>query len=133
MLYGVCVYCVCVCYLFNFCVFVYVYMGLYIYTICITFDCINPITYNLYKTPSIHTLLLYRAEALDPTIRGRFANEIPIPVPDAKARSKILQYKCHGVNYDSLETTGGSGSTSVSGVAIEMDQNGRDKCFSSVQ
>lgn len=41
---------------------------------------------------------------MDPTIRGRFANEIAIPVPDAKARSKILQYMCRGVNYDSFES-----------------------------
>ena len=41
-----------------------------------------------------------KAENLDPVIRGRFANEIVIPVPDGNARTRILQHFCKQVNYD---------------------------------
>lgn len=35
--------------------------------------------------------MLYRPENIDPGVRGRFAKEIALPVPDAPARTKILQ------------------------------------------
>lgn len=35
-----------------------------------------------------------KADALEANIRGRFANEIVLPPPDAEARAKILEHQC---------------------------------------
>lgn len=40
-----------------------------------------------------------RPEHIDPGVRGRFAKEIALPVPDAIARTKILQLHTTGMNY----------------------------------
>ncbi len=39
----------------------------------------------------VRSLFICRPEAIDPGVRGRFSREVSLPVPDAPARSKILQ------------------------------------------
>lgn len=52
---------------------------------------------NKYSYPPTVHLLSYinfslgRPDSLDPGVRGRFSKEIGLPVPDASARTKILQ------------------------------------------